>query len=132
MVFTKQEVMENYPLKERIRLEKAKSQNSVLFWINELINQTVQGAEDVPGLIAITKNLTEQLESVYEEMEKSGSSGLGDEMYNSLTDQIVDLYKEKELLFSKYPSANSIDEIIQMMEDLENQLIELYKEKETG
>lgn len=104
MVFTKQEILENFPLEERLRLEKAKSQNSVVYWINELIRQSVQGVEDVPGLIEFSKNLTQQVE---------------------------DLYKEKEELLSLYPGVYSFSDLVEMIQDMEKQLSELYKEKES-
>jgi hypothetical protein len=103
MIFTKQEIQENFPLNERIKLEKTKSQNSVVYWINELVSQSVPGVDDVPGLIALNKNITEQVE---------------------------DLYKEKEELLSAFPGLHSTHDLIEMVRDMENQLIELYKEKE--
>ncbi|WCL47816.1 hypothetical protein [Leptospira sp. GIMC2001] len=128
MIFTKQELLDNYPLQERKKLEKAKSQNSVVFWINELISSQVSGAEDVPSLISLTKNVTDQLESLYADMEvKNWSSEV-----ESLTDQVVSLYEEKDELFSAFPGAQSTGDIIDMIKQMEEQLIELYKEKESN
>lgn len=103
MIFTKQEIQDNFPLEERIQLEKTKSQNSIIYWINELVSQSSPGVKDVPGLIEFNRNLTEQLE---------------------------DLYKEKEALLSRYPGIYSMEDLMEMIQDMENQLSELYKEKE--
>ncbi len=105
MIFTKQEIHENYPLSERIRLEKAKSQNSIVYWINELIRQSATGAEDVPSLIDSNRNLTAQIE---------------------------DLYREKEELLSLFPGVYNYKDLVDMIQDMENQLSELYKEKESN
>lgn len=103
MVFTKQEILENFPLADRLRLERTKSQNSIVFWINELVSQSVPGVNDVPELISHNRSVTEQLE---------------------------ELYKEKELLFSAFPGIQSVEEIISMVKNMEEQLIDLYKDKE--
>lgn len=103
MLFTKQEIQENYPLEERMKLEKAKSQNSTIYWINELISETTPGADDVPSLIKMHKNMTEQVE---------------------------DLYREKEALLAEFPGVYSFEDLVDLIHDMENQLSDLYKEKE--
>lgn len=103
MIFTKQEIQDNFPLQERIKLEKTKSQNSVVYWINELISQSFPGVDDVPGLISLNKSMTEQIE---------------------------DLYREKEELLASFPGVYSTQDLIDMIRDMESQLTELYKEKE--
>ena len=103
MMFTKREIEEHYPLSERLRLEKAKSQNSVIYWINELVRNQVRGAEDVTSLIEVTKDLVMQVE---------------------------DLYAEKESLFEQ-TKTSSISEVIALIKGMEEQLNSMYSEYET-
>ncbi|TGL55492.1 hypothetical protein EHQ59_03505 [Leptospira kemamanensis] len=103
MIFTKREIEEHYPLAERLRLEKTKSQNSVIYWINELVRNQVRGAEDVPSLIEVTKDLVLQVE---------------------------DLYAEKEMLFAE-TKTHSIAEVISLIRGMEEQLNSMYSEYET-
>ncbi|PJZ83231.1 hypothetical protein [Leptospira harrisiae] len=103
MIFTKREIEEHYPLEERLRLEKAKSQNSVIYWINELVRNQVNGAEDVTSLIEVTKDLISQIEA---------------------------LYAEKETLLEQ-TKTNSIEEVIGLIHGMEEQLNSMYSEYET-
>ncbi|TGK83188.1 hypothetical protein EHQ24_07740 [Leptospira noumeaensis] len=103
MIFTKREIEEHYPLEERLRLEKAKSQNSVIYWINELVRNQVNGAEDVTSLIEVTKDLISQIEA---------------------------LYAEKEKLLEQ-TKTNSIEEVIGLIHGMEEQLNSMYSEYET-
>ncbi len=105
MIFTKKEIEEHYPLEERLRLDRAKSQNSLVYWINELVRAQVRGAEDVPTLIQVTRDLIEQVESLY--AEKENNATIGDSATSKvievelLEEQLSDLYAEKERLFAK-------------------------------
>ncbi|MCT8335534.1 hypothetical protein NUH30_17760 [Leptospira sp. 85282-16] len=134
MIFTKREIEEHYPLAERLRLEKAKSQNSVIYWINELVRNQVRGAEDVTSLIEVTKDLIAQVEALYAEKENSASnettiqSNLPEA--ELLENQLVSLYEEKELLFSK-TKTNSMEEVIALIQGMEEQLNSMYSEYET-
>lgn len=134
MIFTKTEIEEHYPLAERLRLEKAKSQNSVIYWINELVRNQVRGAEDVTSLIEVTKDLISQVEALYAEKENSASnettiqSNLPEA--ELLENQLVSLYEEKELLFSK-TKTNSMEEVIALIQGMEEQLNSMYSEYET-
>ena len=126
MVFTKEEVLGNFPFKERLKLEKAKSQNSIVYWINELVSSQFSGVDDVSSLIAYTKNVTEQLESLYEEKESISSN----DSSASLLEQLEGLYQEKEELYAQFPGVHSNQDLIEMIRDMEFQLSDLYKEKE--
>ncbi|MCG6153758.1 hypothetical protein [Leptospira bandrabouensis] len=134
MIFTKREIDEHYPLAERLRLEKAKSQNSVIYWINELVRNQVRGAEDVTSLIEVTKDLIAQVEALYAEKENSASdettiqSNLPEA--ELLENQLISLYEEKELLFSK-TKTNSMEEVIALIQGMEEQLNSMYSEYET-
>nr|WP_244310337.1 hypothetical protein [Leptospira noumeaensis] len=86
-----------------MRLEKAKSQNSVIYWINELVRNQVNGAEDVTSLIEVTKDLISQIEA---------------------------LYAEKEKLLEQ-TKTNSIEEVIGLIHGMEEQLNSMYSEYET-
>ncbi|XDD44437.1 hypothetical protein AB3N58_16880 [Leptospira sp. WS60.C2] len=134
MIFTKREIEEHYPLSERLRLEKAKSQNSVIYWINELVRSQVRGAEDVPGLIEVTKDLVMQVEDLYAEKENSlPSHSLPSSKsieLESLDEQISDLYEEKERLFQE-TKTSSISEVIALIRGMEEQLNSMYAEYET-
>lgn len=134
MIFTKKEIDEHYPLEERLRLDRAKSQNSLVYWINELVRAQVRGAEDVPTLIQVTKDLIEQVESLY--AEKENNATIGDSATSKvievelLEEQLSDLYAEKERLFAK-TGTGSIDEVLQMIVGMEEQLNSMYAEYET-
>ncbi|MCU0825595.1 MAG: hypothetical protein MUF77_13245 [Leptospira sp.] len=134
MIFTKKEIEEHYPLEERLRLDRAKSQNSLVYWINELVRAQVRGAEDVPTLIQVTKDLIEQVESLY--AEKENNATIGDSATSKvievelLEEQLSDLYAEKERLFAK-TGTGSIDEVLQMIVGMEEQLNSMYAEYET-
>ncbi|XDD56029.1 hypothetical protein AB3N62_18240 [Leptospira sp. WS4.C2] len=134
MIFTKREIDEHYPLPERLRLEKAKSQNSVIYWINELVRSQVRGAEDVTSLIEVTKELVTQVEALY--AEKENSISIPDiNQSNSLDvglleEQLSNLYEEKELLFAK-TKTNSMEEVIALIQGMEEQLNSMYSEYET-
>ncbi|XDD48323.1 hypothetical protein AB3N60_18475 [Leptospira sp. WS39.C2] len=134
MIFTKREIEEHYPLSERLRLEKAKSQNSVIYWINELVRNQVRGAEDVTSLIEVTKDLVMQVEDLYAEKEisvtnPSVASSNSIELH-SIEEQISDLYAEKELLFQE-TKTSSITEVIALIRGMEEQLNSMYSEYET-
>ncbi|MCZ8343464.1 MAG: hypothetical protein O9301_10560 [Leptospira sp.] len=134
MIFTKKEIEEHFPLEERLRLDRAKSQNSLVYWINELVRAQVRGADDVPTLIQVTKDLIEQVESLYAEKENnatirdSATSKSGD--VDLLKEQLSDLYAEKERLFAK-TGTDSVDEVLQMIVGMEEQLNSMYAEYET-
>lgn len=134
MIFTKKEIEEHYPLEERLRLDRAKSQNSLVYWINELVRAQVRGAEDVPTLIQVTRDLIEQVESLY--AEKENNATIGDSATSKvievelLEEQLSDLYAEKERLFAK-TGTGSIDEVLQMIVGMEEQLNSMYAEYET-
>ncbi|MGE8723157.1 hypothetical protein ACO2KH_16515 [Leptospira terpstrae] len=134
MIFTKREIDEHYPLPERLRLEKAKSQNSVIYWINELVRSQVRGAEDVTSLIEVTKDLVTQVEALYAEKENSISIPVSDQSNSVevvlLEEQLSDLYAEKELLFTK-TKTNSMEEVIALIQGMEEQLNSMYSEYET-
>ncbi|MCW7492596.1 hypothetical protein ND861_09320 [Leptospira sp. 2 VSF19] len=134
MIFTKREIDEHFPLAERLRLEKAKSQNSVIYWINELVRNQVRGAEDVTSLIEVTKDLIAQVEALYAEKENSFSNGTTIQSNHSeaelLKDQLASLYEEKEMLFSK-TKTNSMEEVIALIQGMEEQLNSMYSEYET-
>jgi hypothetical protein len=134
MIFTKKEIEEHYPLEERLRMEKAKAQNSTIFWINELVRAQVRGTEDVPSLIQVTKDLIAQVESLYAEKENNVPL---DEKFSSntvetalLEEQLSDLYQEKEILFSK-TGTSSMEEVLRMIVGMEEQLNSMYAEYET-
>lgn len=103
MVFSKKEVEENYPLAERIKMERAKTQNSITFWINELVSSQFPGTEDVPALIQMTHSLVAQIEG---------------------------LYQEKESLLNAFPGTKSTQEVIDLAKGMEEQLKAIYAEKE--
>ncbi len=103
MVFSKKEVQENYPLAERIKMERAKTQNSITYWINELVSTQFPGIDDVPALIQMT---------------------------HSLIAQVEDLYKEKESLLKVFPGVKSTQEAIDLAKGMEEQLKAIYAEKE--
>ncbi|EMY59779.1 hypothetical protein [Leptospira terpstrae] len=134
MIFTKREIDEHYPLSERLRLEKAKSQNSVIYWINELVRSQVRGAEDVTSLIEVTKDLVTQVEALYAEKENSISIPVSDQSNSVevvlLEEQLSDLYAEKEQLFAK-TKTNSMEEVIALIQGMEEQLNSMYSEYET-
>lgn len=134
MIFTKREIEEHYPLSERLRLEKAKSQNSVIYWINELVRNQVRGAEDVTSLIEVTKDLVMQVEDLYAEKENSVANPSGQTSnsieLDSIEEQISDLYAEKESLFEQ-TKTSSISEVIALIKGMEEQLNSMYSEYET-
>lgn len=134
MIFTKREIDEHYPLSERLRLEKAKSQNSVIYWINELVRNQVRGAEDVTSLIEVTKDLIAQVEALYAEKENSTFSVTTDQTMpvdsGLLEEQLSSLYEEKTLLFTK-TKTNSMEEVIALIQGMEEQLNSMYSEYET-
>ncbi|ABZ95977.1 hypothetical protein EHQ92_15145 [Leptospira biflexa] len=134
MIFTKREIEEHYPLSERLRLEKAKSQNSVIYWINELVRNQVRGAEDVTSLIEVTKDLVMQVEDLYAEKENSVANPSGQSSnsieLDSIEEQISDLYAEKESLFEQ-TKTSSISEVIALIKGMEEQLNSMYSEYET-
>ncbi|GBF44105.1 hypothetical protein LPTSP2_34080 [Leptospira ellinghausenii] len=134
MIFTKREIEEHYPLSERLRLEKAKSQNSVIYWINELVRNQVRGAEDVTSLIEVTKDLVMQVEDLYAEKENSVTNAIGNPSNSiesdSIEEQISDLYAEKEMLL-KETKTHSISEVMALIRGMEEQLNSMYSEYET-
>ncbi|TGL20839.1 hypothetical protein EHQ46_10115 [Leptospira yanagawae] len=134
MIFTKREIEEHYPLSERLRLEKTKSQNSVIYWINELVRNQVRGAEDVPSLIEVTKDLVMQVEDLYAEKEnsvtKTTESQSNSIELDSIEEQVSDLYAEKEMLFAE-TKTHSIAEVISLIRGMEEQLNSMYSEYET-
>lgn len=148
MIFSKQELSENYPLKERIQLEKSKTQNNPIFWINEIIRRTSPGASDVLSLLDLSQNLVEQVESMYAEKEdvmatssaptlpsaesihtpSPSHSSEGSSVY--LEEQIVELYREKEEILSRFPGIGSLHELVDMVHGMEEQLVNMYNDKE--
>ncbi len=98
----KREEWEKIPLEERLKLEVLKVQQSPIYWINEYINAEVPSTEDLKGLIQHTKNVTQQLESIYWELEN---------------------------LFSKY-QVTDLESLENYIENLKDQVEVLYQEKE--
>lgn len=103
MVFSKKELEENYPLIERMRMERAKTQSSITFWINELVSSHFPGIEDVPALLAMTQSLVSQVEGLYE---------------------------EKQALLAAFPGTKTTEDVIDLAKGMEEQLKAIYAEKE--
>lgn len=98
----KKEEWDRIPLEEKLRLENHKLQQSPIYWINEYINAEVPTAGDIKGLIYHTKNVTQQLESIYSQL---------------------------EMLFAKY-QVTDLDSLEAYIENLKDQVEVLYQEKE--
>jgi len=128
MIFSKQELESNYPLAERLKVERAKTQNHITFWINELIATSIPGVEDVPSLLRMTKGLVEQVEDLYTDKETESQDAKN--FVASLEAQVEALYKEKEELMQAFPGARTTEDIIQIAKGLEAQTNSLYAEKE--
>jgi len=134
MLYTNKELENNFPLAERMKLEKLKAQNSPVYWINEYISASVTGAADVQSLVSYSKNVTEQLESVYEDIEPflKRANNIRDlaDYIKSLEDQVEDLYREKEEAVLSFDGVNSISDLVNLAKGMEEQLKSLYNEKE--
>jgi DNA repair exonuclease SbcCD ATPase subunit len=136
MVFTNKELEKNFPLEERLKIEKSKSQNSPIFWINEYIQSHIPTADDVVSVVRYSKNITEQLESLYSDIEPflSKVSNIQDlvSYIKSLEDQVEDLYKEKEEAVQSFQGITSISEIVSLAKGMEEQLKSFYNQIENG
>lgn len=136
MLYTNKELEANFPLSERMKLEKLKAQNSPVYWMNEYISASVSGASDVQSLVGYAKNMTEQLESVYQEIEpflkKTNDLGELSGYIQSLEDQVEDLYKEKEEAIHSFEGISSISDLVNLAKGMEEQLKSLYSEQETS
>jgi hypothetical protein len=136
MLITNKELEANFPLSERLKLEKLKAQNSPVYWMNEYISSNVSGANDVQSLVHYSKNVTEQLESVYEDIEpylkKTSDIRELAQYIKSLEDQVEDLYKEKEEAIFSFEGVHSISDLVNLAKGMEEQLKSLYNEKENS
>ena len=74
--------------------------------MNEYIASSVSGASDVQSLVVYSKNVTEQLESMYEDIEpflkKTSDIKQLSAYIQSLEDQVEDLYQEKKKLILSF------------------------------
>ena len=136
MIITNKDPNDKSHLQERLNLEKIKVQNSPVYWINEYIHSHIPTAKDVTDLVLYSKNVTEQLESVYQDihplLEKTPSVT---DLYNyikSLEDQVEDLYREKEEAIQSFEGVNSIQELIELAKGMEEQLKSIYNEVENN
>ncbi|MDX1960742.1 MAG: hypothetical protein SFU98_19375 [Leptospiraceae bacterium] len=138
MYFKKDELDGSYPLKERLKVEKAKAQSLVTYWINEYISSHVNDVEDVPELVERSINVTSQLEALYEDKSKVlNKYNVNDfeELFSyigSLEEQVASLYAEKDDLLKSFPDARSLDEVASLAQGMEEQLKSIYAEKESG
>lgn len=94
----------------------------------------VRGAEDVPSLIEVTKDLVMQVEDLYAEKENSVTKTTETQSnsieLDSIEEQVSDLYAEKEMLFAE-TKTHSIAEVISLIRGMEEQLNSMYSEYET-
>ncbi|HMW06853.1 MAG TPA: hypothetical protein PK079_09130 [Leptospiraceae bacterium] len=134
MLYTNKELETHFPLSERMKLEKMKAQNSPVYWMNEYIAASIEGADDVQSLVSYSKNVTEQLESVYADIEpflkKTSDIRLLADYIRSLEDQVEDLYQEKEEAILSFEGVKSISDLVNLAKGMEEQLKSLYKERE--
>lgn len=134
MLYTNKELETNFPLSERMKLEKLKAQNSPVYWMNEYIAASISGATDVTSLVGYSKNVTEQLESVYQDIEpflkKTNDIRELAEYIQSLEEQVEDLYKEKEEAIHAFEGVYSIADLVNLAKGMEEQLKSLYSERE--
>ncbi|MCB1178574.1 MAG: hypothetical protein KDK36_13395 [Leptospiraceae bacterium] len=135
MIFKKEE-LDEFPLSERLRIEKAKAQLNPTYWINEYISSHVPTADGVVSLVDYSKDITGQLESLYGDLEtvlnKYGVDSLDDLMgyIESLKDQVESLYSEKEELIQTFPDVNDLSEFKELALGMEEQLKSIYSEKD--
>lgn len=136
MIFKKEE-LDEFPFSERLKWERAKVQNNPAFWINEYIHSHVPAAENVMGLVEYSKNVTEQLESIYGEidgfLQKYGVTSL-DELHtyiHSLKSQLESMYAEKEEAISPFSGIHDLSELKDLALGMEEQLVSMYTDKET-
>lgn len=134
MLYTNKELETHFPISERMKLEKLKAQNSPVYWMNEYIAASVSGVNDVQSLVGYSKNVTEQLESVYADIEPflkktSDISQLSDYI-RSLEEQVEDLYQEKEEAILAFEGVHSIADLVKLAKGMEEQLKSLYRERE--
>ncbi len=134
MIFTAKELEKDFPIDERLRIEKAKAQSSPIYWINEYITSHIPTAANVTEVVRYSKNLTEQVESLYSDIEPflSKVPNLKDlaAYIQSLEDQVEDLYKEKEEALRAFDSIDSISDLVNMTKGMEEQLKSFYNEIE--
>jgi uncharacterized protein Yka (UPF0111/DUF47 family) len=134
MMFTTKELEKNFPIEERLRIEKSKAQSSPMYWINEYISSHIPTASDVTEVVRYSKNLTEQVESLYQDIEpllKKVSNIQEIVSYiQSLEDQVEDLYREKEEALKAFDSIDSISDLVNMTKGMEEQLKSFYNEIE--
>jgi hypothetical protein len=134
----KKEELNDFPFSERIKLERAKAQNNPAFWINEYISSHVPAADSVMSLVDYSKNVTNQLESLYEDidgfLQKYGVGSM-DELHTyikSLKDQVESMYSEKEEAISPFSGIKDLAELKDMALGMEEQLKSLYSERESN
>jgi arsenate reductase-like glutaredoxin family protein len=136
MIITNKDPNDKSHLQERLNLEKIKVQNSPVFWINEYIRSHIPSANDVTDLVRYSKNVTEQLESVYQDidplLEKTPSIADLYSYIKSLEDQVEDLYREKEQAIQSFEGVNSIEELVSLAKGMEDQLKSMYNELENN
>ena len=136
MLYTNKEFETNFPLSERMKLEKLKAQTSPVFWMNEYIASNVSGASDVQSLVSYTKNVTEQLESVYQDiepfLEKANDINELGGYIQSLEEQVEDLYKEKEEAILAFEGIHSIMDLVNLAKGMEEKLKDINKEQKNS
>ncbi len=134
MLYTNKELETHFPISERMKLEKLKAQNSPVYWMNEYIAESVPGTTDVQSLVGYSKNVTEQLESVYADIEPFLAKATDIKQLaayiQSLEDQVEDLYQEKEEAILSFEGVYSIGDLVKLAKGMEEQLKSLYSEKE--
>ncbi|GEM_PF-1504174 len=136
MLYTNKELETHYPISERMKLEKLKAQNSPVYWMNEYISSSVPGTSDVQSLVSYSQNVTEQLESVYEDIEpflkKTSDIKQLAAYIQSLEDQVEDLYQEKEEAILSFEGVHSISDLVKLAKGMEEQLKSLYQERDNN
>lgn len=134
MLYTNKELETHFPISERMKLEKLKAESSPMYWMNEYIAASVKGATDVQSLVSYSNNVTEQLESIYEDIEpfltKTSDIKQLAAYIQSLEEQVEDLYQEKEEAILSFSGVNSLAELVTLAKGMEEQLKSLYLEKE--
>ena len=136
MVFTNKELEKSFPLEERLSIEKSKAQNSPIFWINEYIHSHIPTATDVVSVVQYSKGVTEQLESLYSDIEPflSKVSNIQDLVayIKSLEDQVEDLYSDREEALKAFDGVHSVTDLVNLAKGMEEQLKSFYNQIENG
>jgi archaellum component FlaC len=119
-ILTKEELEKNFPVAERLKLEKIKAQSNPVYWINEYISSNVSGATDVQSLVEYSKSITVQLESIYGQIESIiNEFGVSDleslkSYIDSLKDQVENLYSEKEEAINSVEGVKDFTDLIRI------------------